>query len=598
VVKPKIPRPPRRADPSDRGGPSPDRTFLLSIFLCLGACPAGSLSLFVLNPLDLYHNAVRAKEIATVLAKFGFSDLLQHLDSQPGLLQKIAPKPKENRTTYERLRLACEDLGPTFVKFGQIMSTRPDLIPQPLILELRKLQDEVRPHPLEEIREVARDEMGGELEDVFDDFGLEPVAAASLAQVYFAKLRETGEEVAVKIQRPNIRKVIESDLDILGWFVRQLHQRVEALQPFDLPALLRELKTAIFKELDFSNEGRNMRFFNIENAYPDQVFAPKVYVALTNERMLVMERVIGSRIDEAGLTAEEGRRVARNGAASLLHQILISGFFHADPHAGNLAITPDGRLCFFDWGMAGQLTRRMRYHLADLFMAAINHDAERIVRLAASFSSSSRKIDLKKMEKEVTFTLREHLDFESGHAEVGHLVLRLFYIFGSNGIDVTQDYSLMAKAILSIEEMGEELDPDFDIRAIAKPMIKTMQRERYSLPVIWKDASMALATAMQLVRELPTEVERILRRVENDDLTLNFHHKGLEGLSDALNSASNRVTLGVIIGSLLIGSSLIITTGIRPFFLGFPAIGMIGYLLSAVLSVWIVVDIIRHGGHR
>lgn len=552
----------------------------------------------MLNPLDLYNNALRAKEIATVLAKYGFSDLLQHLDRHPGLLQKIAPKPKENLTTWERLRLACEDLGPTFVKFGQILSTRPDVIPQPLILELRKLQDEVKPHSLEEIREVAREEIGGELEEVFDRFDEEPVAAASLAQVYFARVKATGEEVAVKIQRPGIRKTIESDLDILGWFVRQLHQRVDALQPFDLPTMLRELRSAIFKELDFRNEGRNMRFFNIENAHPDKVFAPGVNEKLTTGRMLVMEKIVGRRMDEADLTPEEAARVARDGATSLLHQVLISGFFHADPHAGNIAVTADGRLCFFDWGMAGQLTRRMRYHLADLFVAVVDHDAERIVRIAIRLSYSSRRIDTKNMEKEVTFTLREHLDLETGHAEVGHLVLRLFYIFGSNGIDVMQDYSLMAKAVLSIEETAEELDPKFNIREIAMPMIKELKRERHSPSVIWNDASMAMSTAMQLMKELPSECERILRRVENDDLTVNFHHKGLEDVSDSLNSASNRMTLGVIIGSLLIGSSLIITTGIQPYLFGFPAIGMIGYLLSAVLSVWIVVDIIRHGRHR
>jgi ubiquinone biosynthesis protein len=552
----------------------------------------------VLNPLDLYHNAVRAKEIATVLARYGFSDLLQHLDRQPGLLQRIAPKPKEALTTWERLRLACEDLGPTFVKFGQILSTRPDIIPQPLVLELRKLQDEVRPHPLAEIRAVAEEELRGGLEGVFEDLAETPVASASLAQVYFARLRATGEEVAVKIQRPHVRKTVEADLDILGWFARQLHQRVEGLKPFDLPSILKELESAIFKELDFRNEGRNMRFFNAENPFPETVFAPRVHEGLTTLRMLVMERVVGRRIDELSTTAEERKRLARNGALSLLHQVLISGFFHADPHAGNLAVTPDGRLCFYDWGMVGQLTRRMRYHLADLFVAAVEHDAERIVRIALLLSYSSRKIDLKKMEKEVTITLREHLDLDTGHPEVGQLVLRLFYIFGSNGIDVMQDYSLMAKAVLSIEETAEQLDPAFDIRKTAMPMIRQLERERRSPAVALKDARMAIHAVYQLLKELPAEGARLLRRLENDDLTLNFQHKGLEDLTDSFNSASSRITLGVIIGSLLIGSSLIITTGIRPHLFGFPAIGMIGYLLSAVLSFWIVIDIIRHGRHR
>ncbi len=532
-----------------------------------------------------------------MLARHGFSDLLQHLDNAPALLQRIVPRPKENRSTWERLRMACEDLGPTFVKFGQILSTRPDMIPQPLVLEFRKLQDEVRPNSLEEMREVAREELGRDLEEVFEPFG-EPVAAASLAQVYFGRLKATGEEVAVKLQRPNIRKKVESDLDILRWFARQLHQRVEGLKPFDLPAILDELRTAIFKEMDFRNEARNMRFFNAENPFPDRVFAPAVREDLTTGRMLVMERVIGTRIDAVPLSPELGRQLARNGAASLLHQILISGFFHADPHAGNLAIAGDGRLCFFDWGMVGQLTRRMRYNLADLFIAAVEHDAEKIVRIALSMSYSTGKINVRKMEKDVIFTLREHIDFETGQGEVGRLVLRLFHLFARNGIDVVQDYSLMAKAILSIEEAGEQLDPDFDIRKVAVPAIRELQRERKNPKVMWREAGMAFNVAAQLLKELPTEFMRILRRVENDDLTVQFQHKGLEEVSDSLNAASNRVTLGVIIGSLLIGSSLIITTGIQPHLLGYPALGMVGYLLSAILGLWIIVDIIRHGRHR
>lgn len=551
----------------------------------------------MLNPLDLYHNAVRAKEIATVLASYGFRDLLQQLDRHPGLLHKIAPRPKENLTTWERLRHACEDLGPTFVKFGQLLSTRPDIIPEPLVLEFRKLQDAVRPHPLESMRAVAREELGCEIEQVFAQFDEKPVAAASLAHVHFARLK-SGEEVAVKIQRPNIEKTIQSDLEILKWFARQLHQRVDTLKPYDLPAILRVLETAIFRELDFANEGRNMRFFNAENAFPDIVFAPRVHEELTTERMLVMEKVTGKRLDQADLPVEEKKRLARGGALSLLHQVLISGFFHADPHAGNVAVTPDGRLCFFDWGMVGQLTRRMRHHLADLFLAAVEHDAERIVRIAGLLSYSGRRLDLKRMEKEVDFTLREHLDFSSGPAEVGHLILRLFYIFGSNGIDVIEDYSLMAKSVLSIEELAEELDPEFDIRKCAIPMIRRVQAERRRPKTLIKDTLATLGSTVQLLKDLPGEIARVVRRIENDDLTLNFQHKGLEEVSKSLNSASSRVTLGVIIGSLLIGSSLIITTGIEPFLFGFPAIGIVGYLISAVLSIWIVIDIIRHGRHQ
>ncbi len=548
----------------------------------------------MLNPLDLYHNTVRAKEIVTVFARYGFNDLFQHLDGYRGLLGRFMPKPKEDLTTWERIRHACEDLGPTFVKMGQILSMRPDIVPQELARELRKLQDAVRRQPNEEMMEVLREELGQPPEALFSEFNPSPIGTASLAQVYLATLRENGERVAVKIQRPNIQRQVETDLDLLGWFVGQMDQRVEQFQAFDLPVLVEELKKAIIKELDFRNEARNMQFFNSQNPNPEEVFAPKIFDELTTSRVIVMEWIEGQRMDEAILPKTKGKEVARAGARSLLHQVLISGFFHADPHPGNLSLTLDRRICFFDWGMVGQLTRRMRHHLGDLMAAAVDQDAERIVRIAAMLAQSERKANYRRMEKEITFTLREHFEMENGRQQIGRLILRLFYIFGSNGLNIAHDYSLMAKAVLSIEEAADELDPDFDIRDLARPVLRQLQREKWSPSAIKRDAVIISSSVFHFMKEFPTELVRALRRLDTDELTLNFQHKGLEGLTDSLNSASNRITLGVIIGSLLIGSSLIIRIGNQPYF----AIGVTGYSLSAVLGFWVIIDIIRHGKHR
>lgn len=551
----------------------------------------------MVNPFEFLQNAFRAKEIATVLAKYGFSDLLRHLDSHPGLLQRFVPKPKEDLTTWERIRMACEDLGPTFIKFGQILSMRPDIVPQPLVAELRKLQDKVRPIEFAEMREVAVAELGKPLEAVFDRFDETPVATASLAQVYFARTRIGRREVAVKVQRPGVHQVVESDMEILAWFAGQLHRRVDALKPYDLPGVVAELGAAMHRELDFQNEGRNMRFFNAMNPFPDQVFAPEAVEGLTTARVIVMNRVDGRRLDDTGLPPEQAVAVARNGARSMVHQILSVGFFHADPHPGNLCITPDGRVCFFDWGMVGQLTRHMRYRLADFFEAAAAMDAERLVRVALLLSSSAKKIDISGMEKEVTFILREMMGGDKP-PEIGRLILRLFFVFGRNGIDVAEDYSLMAKSVLSIEEAAEMLDPGFDIREIALPMVRKLHRERWLPQTLLRDAGLFANTGMHFFREFPAEVARIFRRLNADDLIVNFQHRGLEEFTDAINGASNRITLGVVIGSLLIGSSLIITTGVEPLWFGYPALGLVGYLLSAVLGVYTIIDIIRHGRHK
>lgn len=550
-----------------------------------------------MKPLTFLSNAARAKDIFAVLAKHGFANLLTQLDPQEGLWKRIIPQPAERRTLWERVRLALEELGPTFVKAGQLMSMRPDALPHGLIYELRKLQNRVRPLPFSEMRPVLVEALPVAPEVAFASFDETPVASASLAQVYFATLPD-GREVAVKIQRPDLRKPVQADLDLLTWFAAQLHQRIEGLQPYDLPSVVAEVKENLLRELDFRHEARNQRYFNALNPAPDRVFAPEVIDDLSDECVLVMERISGVTVADARLSPAEAARIASNGAVSLIHQVLIAGFFHADPHAGNVLVTSDGRLCFLDWGMAGNLTKRLRLGLADLFLAAVHQDAERIVQIAADLGSPGGRADLRAMERDVTLALREDFNSAIGHVQLGRAMLKLLFIFGQNGINITRDYSLMAKAVLSIEEVARTLDPDFDLRSNARPVLEQLQKERTGPRTLLRETRALLRSLVTGARELPAEVFRIVRRIERDDLTIKFQHQGLEGLDDAIGSASNRLTLGVIIGSLIIGSSLIVTTGIRPYLFGYPALGIVGYLISALLGLYVVWDIVRHGRHK
>jgi ubiquinone biosynthesis protein len=549
------------------------------------------------KPLGFLSNAVRAKEIFTVLAKHGFANLLNQIDPQGGWWQRLVPQPTERHTIWERIRLALEELGPTFVKAGQLMSMRPDALPPALIYELRKLQNAVRPLPFSEMRPVLAEELPLDAAQVFAEFVEIPIASASLAQVYFARLHD-GRDVAVKIQRPNLHRTIQADLDLLTWFIGQLHQRVAILQPYDLPAAVEEVKINLLRELDFRHEARNQRYFNALNPHADRVFAPGVVDEFSGERVLVTERITGETVHTAHLAPAEARRIAANGATSLVHQVLIAGFFHADPHAGNVLITPDGRLCFLDWGMAGHLTRRLRLGLADLFLAAVEQDAERIVQIAAELGSPAGRADLRAMERDVTLALREDFNSAIGHVQLGRAMLKLLFIFGQNGISITRDYSLMAKAVLSIEEVARTLDPGFDLRAVARPVLLELQRDRSSVRAMLRETRGVMRSLLTGARELPGDIFRIIRRIEHDDLTIKFQHQGLDDLDDALKTASNRITLGVIIGSLIMGSSLIITTRVEPHLFGYPALGMVGYMLSALLGLYVIWDIFHHGRHK
>ena len=551
-----------------------------------------------MRTFDFLAHAARAKEIFTIVARYGFANLLQQAEAPTSLWRRMLPEPASHHTTEERIRMAAEELGPAFVKFGQLLSTRPELLPQPLIMELRKLQNSVRPLAFPEMKRVLEDSLGHPLEEVFADFDTTAAAAASLAQVYRARLRTTGEDVAVKIQKPDIRRKIEIDLDLAGWVAGQLHQRSDDLRPFDLPAIVEEVRKAVILELDFRHEASNQEYFNRVNPLPDRVFAPKVHRPLCSERVLVTAWVEGASVDTVGLAPQERRRIAVNGANSIVHQILIDGFFHADPHAGNVIITADGRIAFVDWGMAGHLSRRLRYALGDFLIAAMEQDAERLVRIAIELAPSDTQIERRTLEQQVMIALREDLGMEANQQHLGRAMLRLLFILGKNGIPLSRDFSLMAKAVLSIEEIGWTLDPKFDLRAIAGPILRAQQRERWSGRSLLRMAQEIARSGMNGMREIPSEIARLMRRLEHDNLTVNFQHRGLEHFEQTVATAANRITLGVIIGSLIVGSSLIVTTGAGPRLLGYPALGIVGYLLSAILGFYIVFDIIRHGRHK
>jgi ubiquinone biosynthesis protein len=547
------------------------------------------------KPFEFLAHAKRGQEIFAILARYGFADLLDQTDAPPSLWRKLLPQTITSHSTPERVRMAAEELGPTFVKFGQMLSMRPDVLPHPFILELRKLQAQVKPLPFEEMRPVLEHGLGRPCSEVFAEFDTTPTASASLAQVYFGTLRAGGQSVAVKIQKPNIAHNIAIDLDLAAWLAGQVHQRSAQLHPYDLPSIVAEVRKGILLELDFRNESRNQEYFNTINPHPDRVFAPAIFADLCTERVLVMERVYGRLICDADLPVETTRLLAGYCAESILHQVLVDGFFHADPHAGNVFATADGRVAFLDWGLVGLLTRRLRTALADFWLAAVDADAERIVRIAVDLAPPEARPDVRSMEKDVSLALHEEMNFAIGRQEMGRAMLKLLFIFGRNGIPLSRDYSIMAKAVLSIEEVGHGLDPSFDLRVQAKPVLQEVYGERMSLRSAFKAAREFLRSSLAGLQELPSEVRRLVRRLENDNLTINFQHRGLDRLENSLKLAADRIALGVVVGSLMIGSSMIVTTGLGPRLFGYPAIGLIGYLISGIFGLYMMWEIIRRG---
>lgn len=550
-----------------------------------------------MKPLSLLRDAGRAREILTILVRYGFSNLLEQMNVPTTLVRAVAVRGTADMNPYQRIRRVAEDLGPTFIKMGQILSTRPDLIPQPLVNELELLQDKVKPEPLDNIKAVLVSELGGQIEDSFSEFADIPIGSGSIAQVHRAVLRSTGEVVAVKVQRPGIERAIHADIDLLAWFVKEVHERIESLRPYNLPELVIALRESLRLELDFNNEARNAALFSARNPHYPKVFAPKVYEDYTSRRLLVTEFVHGMPPDKAALPKEQARELARSGADSLFHQIMAAGFFHADPHPGNILITPDGRICFIDWGIAGQLTRKMRYRLAELLDAIVHIDAERVARAAAAMNENGRHPEEEQLEIHITRVFN-HYGASFRISEIGHMVVDLIYVFGQNGVKIPRDFTLLARAVLSIENTGRQLDENFDIGAAARPFIIGLTRERYRPGNIAHNLLWTVGSNLQKVGELPGDLQRIARKLERDELSINLHHRDLESFGDDVQRSANRLSLAVILGCAVIGSSIVITTGVKPLLWGYPAIGILGYVLSGFLGMWVAFDIIRHGRHR
>jgi ubiquinone biosynthesis protein len=259
---------------------------------------------------------------------------------------------------------------------------------------------------------------------------------------------------------------------------------------------------------------------------------------------------------------------------------------------------PDGRLCLLDWGLVGQLTRRMRYGLVDLFLAFIQGNAEKVVRTAVNLADSGSPIDERSMEREVMVAMREHYNPETGVGNIGRAILQLLYIFGRNGIDLAREYSLTAKAILCVEEMGSTLNSDYNLKDAFEPVLIDLMKERRNPARLLKEARDSAMQGMQYLQSLPDELRRILKKIEKDSLKVNLQHKGLEELDYTISDASNKITLGIIIGCLIVGSSLVITTDIPPLLFGIPVIGWIGYVISMILGIWVAFDIIRGSRKR
>ena len=539
-------------------------------------------------------NLNRLKDITKVLLRFGFEDLLERIDLPGVPLPQAKTSPTSHLSTEERIRLVLDALGPTFIKFGQIMSLRPDLLPASMIHELEKLQDAVGELPFEAIREEVEAAYQEKLETIFAAFDPVPVAAASIAQVHRAVLRKEGDSVSVKVRRPHIRKTMETDMDILEYIANRLHANFDQLKVYDLPALVKHVRRTLRREMDLRREARNLTIARSYLREVEDVMVPSVFETYSSETILVMEHVHGRQVREIDFDNEDRARfLARLGLRTAVRQILRDGFFHADPHPGNMLLTDDNRLCLLDWGMVGRLTERDRRELVELLQAIMQRDSRGMMNALFRLSEVDGDVDRRGLERDLMDVVDTYYAVPLEEMNIGLLLMAIADLMRKYRLRLHPDLLLMIKALVTAEGTARLIYPRLDVITESRQDIEKLARERFGMRRIWRMLTSSLPALFHHREEIPSRLLRIMQKVDQDELTIQFAHTNLENLFNTLESITNRLTFAMIIAAMIVGSSMIITTGVQPHILGYPAIGVVGYLISAVIGLWLLFSIIR-----
>ena len=537
----------------------------------------------------------RFRDIVAVLFKYGFDDVAERLQLPGKILISKTSITTKDMTTWERLRRCMEDLGPTFVKFGQILSLRGDLLPAGLIKELEKLQDSVAPVPYADIKEVLQKALKTPLDEIFSVIDEEPLAAGSLAQVHGAVLKEENIPVALKIRRPDIVRTVEIDLQILEGAAPYLSENLEFARTYDFVNLVKELKRSLLRELNFSLESRNMQIISRNLADEKNIIIPEVYEEYTSSTVLVMDLVEGVKLKNyKPETIEEREQLARIGLRLVVRQVLETGFFHADPHPGNFLIIDGSELCLLDWGVVGILPPETRFELVELIAAIVDMEAEKVFDILVSLTGANVSlINERLLLRDILEILHLYHSVTIGKLDLGQLLMDLNNMLRTHHIKLPSDLALMFKTMVTVEGTARQIYPELDVIAEIEPFIAKLGFERWSLSQVWRRFTRQLRFYLKLQSNLPGSLQRILQKMEQGELNIKFRHENLSGLQKSLDNLSNRLSFSIILGALIIGSSMIITTGVKPLVFGYPVIGLVGYLISAILGLAVVVSIFR-----
>ncbi|MEA1933393.1 MAG: AarF/ABC1/UbiB kinase family protein [Thermodesulfobacteriota bacterium] len=550
-----------------------------------------------------YRHMQRYRQILTILFKYGFGDLIetlkieQYMEIGWHLVSRKRRETIESLSRAVRVRMALEELGPTFVKMGQILSTRPDLLPAEFIRELPKLQDEVSPFPLSEAREIIEKELRKPVEQIFSHFEEHPLAAASIGQVHRARTLD-GQDVVVKVQRPGIQQTIQVDLEIMLHLAGLMEKHLEGWDIQRPTKIVKEFADTLEKELDYTLEAAYMERFARQFENEPTVYVPKVFHEYSTSRVLTMEYISGVKASDIDRLEEEGldrSTIARQGFDLILKQIFVHGFFHADPHPGNIFVLADNILCYIDFGMMGRINLKSREDFADLILSIAQRNEVKATDALLKLMVSEEEPDYHSLERDVARFMDQHCYRSLKEIELGKLLHQLIEMMARHRLSIPQDLFLMTKALSTVEGIGRVLDPDFDVIKQAGPFVRQIQLNRFRPRRIARDMADSGTDLFKLFKEIPGEFREILKMVRKGKVKIEFEHKGLEPMYSANDRISNRLSFAIVLASLIIGSALIVLSGIPPKWYGIPVIGLAGFLFAGMMGFWLLVSIMKRG---
>lgn len=537
----------------------------------------------------------RYREIALALTRHGFGFVVEDLD----ILRISFIKEQlwrltagtEKKSMGERIRLVMQELGPTFVKLGQIASTRADLVPEQILEELIKLQDQVAPFPFQEVKEIIETELGLRLEQVFASFGETPLAAASIGQVHEAVLR-TGEHVAVKVQRPSIVRTVRTDLEILQGIAVLAESRFDWARRYQLRRMAQEFGKSLLNELDFSVEGKNTGIAARQFAGDRTIHIPRVYTELTTKKMLTLEFLEGIKLNDLERLEREGcdtSRLAERLMKAMLQQILVDGFFHADPHPGNLMVLPGEVLAFLDYGMVGRLTPEMKRHFANLVIALMRQSSPGVIRAILGMGLVTDEVNMAELRQDVDGLRDKYMGVPFSQVSLGEAVKDLFEVANRHQVRIPPDFIMLGKSLMTVEGVVEQLDPELSVLRIAEPFGVRLLKERFHPRTLWENAKEELTEYGDVLGSLPSYIKDLTKVVKQGRLEVSLFE--LDRLMRKFDLISTRITFGIVLLSfsilmsgIIIGASLQRQSGV----LWNVPVLEIGTLIAIFLLVWLL----------